>query len=356
MGRSRFFFMLLGIAVFLGCGKSGGDGGGGSQNSSDDFKKGMLVNYADNIIIPAYVDLNAKLGTLETSVNAFLAAPSTVTLEAVRAPFKSAYQSYEKTSAAYFGPAAALQMNNTVNTWPCVVSKIEAGIQSGVYNLTLPLVSDSIQGFPALDYLFFSAGALGKYPNANREKYVRDVLARMKTLVSGTLGQWQNSYRAAFVASLKTDVGSSIGFMVNQFAFEMDAMKGPRIGWPFGKQSNGIVFADKCEGYYSGNSLSLAVANLTSLKNYFAGGSGDGIADYLVFLKREQLSKDVLAQFDVALGALQAIPEPLSDAFTKNASQVEEAYRQVQKLLTMIKTDVSSATGVQITYMDNDGD
>jgi predicted lipoprotein len=136
----------------------------------------------------------------------------------------------------------------------------------------------------------------------------------------------------------------------------MDALKGPRIGWPFGKQSNGIVFANKCEGYYSGFSAELAVANLTSLKNYFTGASANGIADYLVLLKKDQLNNDVLAQFDVALTALKAIPDPMSAAFTNNPAIIENAYKEVQKLLTLIKTDVASATGVQITYMDNDGD
>jgi predicted lipoprotein len=35
---------------------------------------------------------------------------------------------------------------------------------------------------------------------------------------------------------------------------------------------------------------------------------------------------------------------------------VEDAYKEIQKLLTLLKTDVSSALGVQISFMDNDGD
>ena len=93
-----------------------------------------------------------------------------------------------------------------------------------------------------------------------------------------------------------------------------------------------------------------------ALKIISSAAQGNGISDYLVLLKKEQLNNAVLAQFDAALDALKAIPDPLSAAFTNNAPLVEEAYKQVQKLLTLIKTDVSSATGVQITYMDNDGD
>jgi predicted lipoprotein len=350
--------LAISAVVLHACSKNKGSDEG--NTGTDDFKKSMLVNYADNIIIPAYTDLNTKLNSLEVAVNAFLAAPSIATQTAVKAPFKNAYLSFEKVSVAYIGPASALLLNNYMNTFPCATSKIEAGIASGSYNFTQPVVSDSIQGLPALDYLLFANNTVEKFTSAgnidNRKKYVRDVIARMKTLANDVTAQWNSGYRSTFVNSLKTDVGSSIGFLVNQFAFEMDALKGPRIGWPFGKQSNGIVFADKCEAYYSGFSAELAVANLTSLKNYYTGAAGDGIDDYLVLLKKDQLNKDVLAQFDVTLNALKAIPDPMSAAFTSNAALVEEAYKQIQKLLTLIKTDVASATGVQITYMDNDGD
>jgi predicted lipoprotein len=143
---------------------------------------------------------------------------------------------------------------------------------------------------------------------------------------------------------------------VNQFSYEMDQLKGPRIGWPFGKQSGGTVFADKCEAYYSGFSAALAVENLTSLRNSYTGGDGKGMDDYLVSLKKDQLNADVLKQFDVTLTKLKAIPDPMSAAFTANKDLVDAAYKEIQLLLTLLKTDVASATGVRITYQDSDGD
>jgi len=136
----------------------------------------------------------------------------------------------------------------------------------------------------------------------------------------------------------------------------MDMMKGPRIGWPFGKQSNGIVFATKSEAYFAGIGSELAGANIKSLKNTFVGTGGKGISAYLVSLNKETLNNDVLAQFDMVIGKIEAIPDPLSTSFTEDADKVEEAYKEIQKLLTLLKTDVSSALGVQISFMDNDGD
>ncbi|MES2430459.1 MAG: imelysin family protein [Bacteroidota bacterium] len=349
---------VVSATIFWGCKKdSGGPGTGTDANK--DFKVAMLTNYADNIIIPSYTDVQAKLDLLNTSVEAFITAPSVSTQASLKTSFENAYLSFEKISLPNFGPAASLLLNNYSNTFPAVKEKIEAGVLSGTPNFTQPVASDSIQGFPTLDYLLFSTDAVAKFSAgdaANRKQYVKDVMARLKLLVTNTLTQWNGTYRTAFINSTKTDVGSSIGYLINQFAYEMDVLKGPRIGWPYGKQSGGIVFADKCEAYYSGISTELAVANLTSLKNYYKGGTGSGIDDYLILLNKTQLNTDVLAQFDATLTALQAVPSPLSDAFVNNKTQVDAAYIEIQKLLTLLKTDVASATSVRINYQDSDGD
>jgi predicted lipoprotein len=349
---------IAGFLLLYACSKND-NGGGTNNNTTDEFKSDMLINYADNLIKPAFTNFNSSLTELETTITQFLNSPSSTTQQTAKSAFTKSYLQFESVSAIYFGPAAALLFNNYLNNFPCAPAKIEAAILSGTYNFNQPIVSDSIQGLPTLDYLLFSEEAISKFtaPNAaKRKQYVQDLITRIKQLSQNVLAQWNGNYRNVFVTSLKTDVGSSIGSLVNQFAFEMDAMKGPRIGWPFGKQSNNVVFADKCEGYYAGISSELAIANLSALKNYFVGGSGKGIDDYLILLKKEQLNTSVTSQFDVAIAALKAIPTPLSEAFTKNADKVETAYKEIQKLLTLIKTDVASATGVQITYMDNDGD
>lgn len=361
--KKRLWAICFAVVAVAGtmnsCGSKKNDMGGVDNNVSNDFKIGMLTNYADKIIIPAYTDLQNKLGLLETSINTFLSNPTVGNQQSLKPVFKDAYISYEGVSAAYFGPAAALLFNNSANSFPAATGNIESGIQSGNYNFNTPYVSDSIQGMPALDYLLFSNDAVNKFSGpgaANRKKYVTDIMTRMNSLVGNTLSQWQGSYHNSFVNSTKTDMGSSIAYLVNQIAFELDALKGPRIGWPFGKQSGGIVFADKCEGYYSGITAALAVANLKSLKNYYTGGSGNGLADYLVLLKKDQINNDVLAQFDLTLSSLQSIPDPMSEAFTANSQLVDAAYKEVQKLLTLLKTDVPSATGVRISYQDSDGD
>jgi len=369
--KSGFFLIAVLFILLFSCSKNSSDPG--IEDPAFD-KTAMLTNYADNIIIPAYTKLQEDVDALIVGVNAYADAPSTATQDAVKAVYRQAYHSYENIEVFNFGPAGTALLdyyanfsgglnysfteNGTLAGYTVDSVSIENNITSGNYDLTVYERNNFYsQGFPALGYLLFGPDAIAKFNNntANRVKYLKDVVQRMKSLVDKIVSDW-STYRSTFISNTKSDVGSPIGNMVNMLAFQMDMMKGPRIGWPFGKQSNGIVFATKSEAYFAGIGSELAGANIKSLKNTFVGTGGKGISAYLVSLNKETLNNDVLAQFDMVISKIEAIPDPLSTSFTEDADKVEEAYKEIQKLLTLLKTDISSALGVQISFMDNDGD
>jgi predicted lipoprotein len=365
--------LLLTLSLFVACKKESDSAPDESVNGFN--KVTMLTYYIDSIIIPRYAAMEQRANALETATNTFVAAPSPTTQAAVKTAYEDAHLQYERIAAFQFGPAETalldLYMNysggldysfttsGALTGFSVDSTTIESNITSGSYDLTqVTRASFYSQGFPALDYLFFAPNAISKYSSntSHRVKYAQDVVARIKTLVASVSSGWK-AYRTEFIGNTRTNVGSPIGNTVNQLAYQMDLLKGPRIGWPFGKQSNGIVFATKTEAYYTGNSVSLALENLQSLKSiYTAGGSGKGLSDYLVALNKAQLSTDITAQFDLAIAKLSAIPDPLSSSLVNNAASIDAAYKEIQKLLTLLKTDLASATAVQINYMDNDGD
>jgi uncharacterized protein len=368
-------FIVAAIVLLFSCSKKSSDPNPGVETPGTFDKAAMLTNYADNVIIPSYQQLQENVDALVTAVNTFADAPSADAQSAAMIAFNEAYVRYEYVEVYNFGPAGTAQLDYYMNFsggfdysftedgglagYTVDSITIENNIASGTYDLTTYNRNNFYsQGFPALNYLLFGPNAIEKFSTntANRAKYVKDVAARMKSLVDKVTADW-TTYRGTFISNTKSDVGSPIGNLVNMLAYQMDMMKGPRIGWPFGKQSNGIVFASKSEGFFAGIGSQLARANIRSLKNAYVGGTGSkGISAYLVSLKKESLNADVLAQFDVVTAKLDAIPDPLSASFVNDASRVEEAYKEIQKLLTLLKTDVSSALGVQISFMDNDGD
>lgn len=338
-------------------------------------KTAMLTSYADNLIIPAYQEMQQKMNALQTISEAYLAVPNTTTLSALKTAYFEAHLQYENIAAFQFGPAETQLLDIFVNFsggldydftsageltgFSIDTISIENNISTGVYNLSsVSRNSFYSQGFPALNYLIFEPQALDRLAAnpVGRAKYIRDVVSRLKTLIDQVAGDWKG-FRASFISNTQSNVGSPIGNLVNQLAYQLDLMKGPRIGWPFGKQSGGLVFANKCEAYYAGISGALALENLRNLKVVYTGGdSGKGLSDYLIALNQATLNEALIAQFDKAIAAVQVIPDPMSTAFSTDPEKIEAAYKELQKLLTLLKTDVASVTGVQITFTDNDGD
>jgi predicted lipoprotein len=366
------FLALIVLTAGIFCSK-GGDNGDNNDNGFD--KTGMLTYYADDIIVPGYKLLQDKVNSFQTLADNFLANRNTTNQQALLAAYKQLHLQYNRVEAFNLGPAVVAALDVYVNfnggldynfntsgdlTGYSIDSVgIENNISSGNYDLTLYSRNTFYaQGFAAINYLFFGPNAITKFSTntTTRVKYANDVVSRIKLLVDKVNTDWA-AYRTDFISNTKTNVGSPIGNMINNLAFGMDVLKGPRIGWPFGKQSNGTAFPTKVEAYFAGNSSALALESIRNLKKIFtADGSGNGFSDYLKALKKEELANQVIAQFDLVIAKLQALPDPLSNTLTASPADVEAAYKEIQKLLTLIKTDVASATGVQITFMDNDGD
>ncbi|MEO6313881.1 MAG: imelysin family protein [Chitinophagaceae bacterium] len=366
--------LIFALSGGIFCSKSGNDSNGPVTGNGFD-KTAMLTYYADQLIIPGYASLLEKANNFQTLSNTFLAARTPSNQQALLEAYKQLHLQYTRIEGFNLGPAVVAALESYVNFnggldysfatsgeltgFSIDSTTIENNITSGTYNLTLFVRSSFYaQGFSAVNYLFFGPNAIEKFAanTTNRVKYANDVVSRIKLLVDQINASW-TSYRANFIGNTKTDVGSPIGNIINNMAYQLDVLKGPRIGWPFGKQSNNTAFPTKVEAYFAGNSAALAQENIRNLKKIFtANDSGKGLYDYLKALNKETLANQVKSQFDVVIAKLEALPDPLSKTISTEPQKVDEAYKEIQKLLTLIKTDVSSATGVQITFMDNDGD
>lgn len=368
---SGILLILFSIAIFQACKKPAND-----NNQPTYDKKAMLGWYADSLIIPGYYQLTSKATTLKTAVINFCDNPNTSTLEAARTAYRETHLQYVVIAPFQFGPAETALLDPFTNYtggldydfntagqltgFSIDTASIEANIRSGNYDLSVTTRNSFYsQGFPALNYLLFESNAMVAFTGTNaspRKQYLKAVADRLAGLFTTVTTDWTN-YKASFVENTQTNVGSPIGNMVNQLAYQMDVLKGPRIGWPLGKQSGGVQFPVKVEGYYAGISTDLARASLASLKAVYLGNNnGKGLSGYLLSLGKGTLDNDIKSQFAAAATKLNAITLPMSQAIPTQTTAVDEAYREVQKLLTLLKTDLASATAVQITFMDNDGD
>ncbi len=323
--------------------------------------------------MPAYQLLNTTTVKLDSITGAFNQLPNTTNLANLQSAFKDAYQAWQACSPFGFGPADQQSLNVSFNTFPTDTAAINANIASGSYDLGT-IANLKAKGFPAIDYLLFGIAAdnnsiVQLYTTdskaSGRKQYLAALSAEIKSKTGTVLTAWQSgNYINTFINAAGTDVGSSLGQLVNGLAYDMDVIKNYEIGIPLGKQSMGTLFPQKVQAYYSAISARLTLLHLQTMQNIYLGkgapGDGTGMDDYLVQINAQynggSLNDAIKAQFGVATGKVQALADPLSATIQNNTTAVNAAYTEIQKLLVLLKTDMPSAMGVLITYADNDGD
>lgn len=328
-------------------------------------KHAMLRNISEIVIIPRYVELEEALNDLAVKLEAFNASPTSSALQSAQEATISAYLAWQHCSMFEFGPAADENLRLSMNTFPCDTSQIESNISTETYDLAQAANADA-KGFPALDYLLFGkpeSQTISAFSAASKSRYTyaSKVLNELQEKTTEVVHGWnEENYSAEFSNNTASNVGSPIGSLINQINFEFELLKNARIGIPMGKKTLGETQVLKLEAYYADRSKSMALANLQGIQEAFSGGSGQGFDDYLDALgaKRgnEKLSTAILNGFSEVRSALESTDESYRYLIENNVSSLEASYSAIEQLVVLLKTDLPSQLGVQITYQDNDGD
>lgn len=360
---TKKLFILIVIAGLFSCRQKKKNNEPEAIDTYD--KSAMLVNMADNVIIPAYNNFKTSLDSLTLEYNNFKTSGLLTDFQTVKQKLNVAYLRYQRISLLEFGPAETIMVRTNFNVFPTDTVQIRSNITVGTYTLDAANNLDA-KGFPALDYLFYGlnmteASCVSQFTSsANQKQYVSDLLNDMSLKLNSVLSSWTSSYRNTFVNSTGNNVGSSVGYMVNQMNYELDLLKNAKIGIPLGKQTLGIAIPEKCEAFYGAQSVRYTLETLNAIEYFYYGNSGEGLDNYVnhvgALSNGEPLNNVITNQFFVARSKLTAIANPLSSQVVVNASTVDAAYVELVKLLVLLKTDLPSSLGVVITYQDNDGD
>ncbi len=363
------FIALISLPFLSSCDSESG----GSGPKTDYDRNAMVANYADNIIVPGYQAFKTETTEMTAAISAFTTNPSASTLTTARKEYQDAYKAWQDVSVFEFGPADEQLLRGNLNTYPTTTSQIESNISSGTYDLQAS-ANFSAKGFPAIDYLLYSnetdAEIVSRYTSGsnavNRKKYLQDLVNLVTQRAEAAHNGWTTgNYTKKFKEAGGTAVGSAVGNLVNQLNTDIDNTKRYKVGIPSGRFTGGTARPEQVEAYYSKSSLELLKRTLQAEKAIFmgmtaTGTNGPGLDDYLNHVNAKytngKLSDAIIAQFDAALTAINAVQGPLSVAVTSQPQAVTKVYDELQKLIILTKTDMPAALGVTITYNDNDGD
>jgi predicted lipoprotein len=324
-------------------------------------KASLLTNFSDNLITPSLSNLESAMLQMQSDFVEFQAAPTQANLDILRNSWKDAYVVWQTVKPFDFGPIKNFGFKASSGTYPSDTALIESNIASGSYNLGSASNVDAI-GLHSLDFLLYRADALTFFnSNANYMTYTGDVIAKLVSETTSVKNAWAN-YAPTFKESTGTETTSGFSQLVNEFNRDYELAKNAKVGIPIGVQSLGIQMPEYIEARNSGISLDLLRQSVFALQQMYLGGdfsggsNGVGFDDYLVHLERAALDQTIRDNFTQILARIDSFDGTLEEQMNTNAAGLDELYNLLQGQVVNLKTDMTSAFGVLITYQDNDGD
>lgn len=359
-------FLVAVIFLFYTCSSSSDDSPEKKKEDSFD-REAVLVNVADNIIIPALEDLSQKLVALKTNKDTFIATPDQTNLDALRSSWLGAYKVWQHVEMFNIGKAEEILYSFQMNIYPVSITDVEANIDSGSYDLTHVNNNDAV-GFPAVDYLLYGVAAddaaiLVKYEDVKYKNYLSDVVNQMDALTDEVINDWTTSYRDTFISSTSNTASSAYNKLVNDFIFYYEkGLRANKVGTPAGNFSANPL-PDRVEAFYNNEvSKTLTLEALTAAENFFNGNAynssstGESYATHLKSLDNSALEALINAQFSGAREKINELENSFSNQINTDNTKMTQAYDALQLNVVSLKVDMLQAFNVSVDYVDADGD
>jgi predicted lipoprotein len=134
------------------------------ENADYDYTEILRV-YADEVVVPTYLDLKNKARTLYNAVDALRQEPTNQTkLDAACEAWRAARIPWEQSEAILFGPASEdmLGLDPSMDSWPLSQEDIAGILQNAnlktVEQFIGAIGSEDVRGFHTLELLLFKDG------------------------------------------------------------------------------------------------------------------------------------------------------------------------------------------------------
>ncbi len=341
----------------------------GNENVDDFDITEILSNAADNIILPQFEDLKQSTADLESAYTSFESSSTSENLIDLQNKFKDSYISWQACSFVNYGNSTLVSLGSMLNTYPTDTANINSTFNSTGFNLESASYTDAI-GFPGLDYLLFegSENEITQRVTSVGKEYCLNNVELIKSKSESAYAYWKEN-TDGFYSNFKTDdsktVSSSFTSFVNGYVKNVEVLKNGQLGFPAGKFTLNTPQPDQSEALYSGYSIDLFKAHLANLERIYkgedlSGNDGVGLDDYLKALgtKRgdQDLNELILTTFNTLEEKANQLTGTMNEAIENQKEITDELYMKIKELVAYLKVDMTNAIGVQITYIDSDGD
>ncbi len=371
MNEKIGFLILIAIAAMSLNSCSDGDSGPSVIEGEPFDRQVLLINLADNLILPAYDSYNEALSDLQRSKDEFLQDPSQESLMALQGAWLIGYEAWQGVSIYDIGKAEEIGLRNFTNIYPTDIDLINQNAESATYNLTLPSNFDA-QGFPALDYLLFGVGdnessRIEILSGPGYSAYLSDIVDRLVEITSEVITDWNNGFRDSFIGNNGSSATASTDKIVNDFLFHYEKfLRAGKIGIPAGVFSGspraGLVEAPFAAIY----SKRLFNLGFEASRDFFNGVShtsgldGIGLDDYLDHVANQNgttsITGAIINQWNTAQNQVNQLLDDFGQQIASDNTLMLAAYDDIQRAVVLLKVDMMQALNIQVDFVDADGD
>ncbi|MEL6558532.1 MAG: imelysin family protein [Bacteroidota bacterium] len=331
-------------------------------------------NVSSQIIVPSYKILNTKIGRLAADVETFKLDLNVDNLIALRVSLKEARLAWQWCNLYDFGPAADAELSSILNTFPIDEEGIEENIEVENFAADAIIPQDE-KSLVAIAYLLHGTEITDDQivqqfvDNSNRPIYLEQVVGQVSRRVTKVVQNWtanSESYLFTFQDNIGTNDNSSLSLLTNAITRTFERkVRDSKIAIPLGQGTGSDPSPNSVEALYGGYSVELIRESIKAYQNLFKGQSlmdstapdvdGESFIYYLNAIDNTNLAEDLEDGFTKSITAVSQLSEPYHEEVINNPNPSANALNQIQQLITIIKSDMTAAMGINITFQNGDG-
>lgn len=341
-------FILLVLTLLSTCGPAEDDAGPEPSETFD--RQAMLASWANDVIEPAFAELARSSSALDQQAVAFAEEATAEKLTSLREAYLATYSSWQRAAPFTVGIASELRLTEQINIYPTDTQRLATG---EVYDYALPSNID-VQGLPALDYLLYGVDTPSEY-----RRTIVALTSRLEELTTAVADHWADAdTRQTYLENSGNSATASVDRTVNDYIFWYEKhLRAGKVGIPAGVFSS-APNADLVEVPYGGGNREMLLEGIDVARAFFV--HEPGLKSYLDALdvrrEGELLSNRIVANFDRARVQAEQLNASLGEQVTEDNRAMLQTYDALQANVILLKVDMLQALGINVDYVDADGD
>lgn len=337
------FTLLIALTLILSsCEKDKDPEPSGTELSNPELQNKILNDFAYNIALATYVEMESKMNIFYLSCVQFDSTLSQQDLISARNAWKNVRSVWEQSEAFLFGPVSTDNIDPGIDTWPIDHNSLDSLFQTSVAFTQgfMNSLDDGLKGYHPAEFILWGVNG-NKVPAdfTSRERvYLIALVTDLNVKATFLRASWDpattNNYSLQIInagqsGSVYPSQRSVFEEIVNAMIGICDEVSNGKIYEPFAALDPSLE-----ESPYSMNSLIDFRNNLQGVKNVYFGdflSNGNGLND---FMSKNNLSihSKISNQIENALNSFNGITAPFNEAIISQRPQVQNVINQINTL------------------------